>query len=140
MLAAVFTLSALSYGVVVHTVSPVLLLASFVLFELCVGVYLPAMGMLKGKVVPEACRSMLYNTFRVPLNALVVLALLTDIPVRVGFAMTTGILLVCLLLVLQPAFGIAKAKKACVGRDVRDVDMESLGNRAWDRGGWAGMF
>ena len=40
MLAAVFTLSALSYGVAVHTVSPVLLLASFVLFELCVGVYL----------------------------------------------------------------------------------------------------
>lgn len=52
------------------------LLTQFILFEICVGLYFPAAGTLKGRVVPETCRATLYNIFRVPLNVVVVLALL----------------------------------------------------------------
>jgi MFS transporter, MFS domain-containing protein family, molybdate-anion transporter len=61
LLTAVFALSAASHSVAVFTTSPVLLLASFVLFELCVGVYLPTMGMLKSKV--RILKSPLYSVF-----------------------------------------------------------------------------
>jgi len=86
------------------------------------------------KVVPETCRSMLYNLFRVPLNALVVLALLTDIPVRIGFAMTTAMLLVCVWLLRRPVYGIAQARKAQGVRDEWGVDVEGLGKQALECG------
>jgi len=60
--------------------------------------YFPVMGMMKGKIVPESCRSTLYNFFRVPLNLIVVLCLLFDIPVRFGFLMTAAMLGSCVYL------------------------------------------
>jgi len=69
-----------------------------VLFEVTVGLYFPCMGMMKGKIVPESCRSTLYNFFRVPLNLIVVLCLVFDIPVRFGFLMTAAMLGGCVYL------------------------------------------
>jgi len=52
------------------------LTVSFCLFEVCCGVYFPCIGMLRGLVIPEQTRSAIMNFFRVPLNILVVFALL----------------------------------------------------------------
>lgn len=41
---------------------------SFLLFEICVGMYFPAMGSLRLRVIPDAYRYPITNWFRVPLN------------------------------------------------------------------------
>jgi len=68
------------------------LLMAFTIFEMCVGLYFPVIGIIKSKVVPESCRSTLYNYFRIPLNVIVCGALLINLPVKVGFALTTMML------------------------------------------------
>lgn len=40
----------------------------FIVFEFCVGVYIPVIGYLKGRVVPEEYRASVSNWFRVPMN------------------------------------------------------------------------
>jgi len=67
-----------------------LLLGSFLLFEICCGIYFPCMGTLRGKYVPEATRSAVMNFFRIPLNALVVLVL-----VKVGSLDNSTVFLIC---------------------------------------------
>lgn len=49
---------------------------AFLLFEFCVGVYFPTIGMAKSSVVPESTRTTIYNLYRVPLNAVVIALLL----------------------------------------------------------------
>jgi hypothetical protein len=41
---------------------------AFLIFEFCVGVYFPAMGYLRLRVIPDAYRYPITNWFRVPLN------------------------------------------------------------------------
>jgi len=52
--------------------------ASFLVFEFSVGVYFPSIGIVKSEVVPEHVRSTMYNIYRVPLNAVVMCLLLTN--------------------------------------------------------------
>lgn len=40
----------------------------FIIYEFCVGVYIPVIGYLKGRVVPEEYRASVSNWFRVPMN------------------------------------------------------------------------
>jgi len=75
-------------------VSIPLVFAGFLVFEACVGMYFPAMGTLKSKEVPEAARAGVYNAFRVPLNAVVVVLLLTHLSLRWSFAVCCGLLVV----------------------------------------------
>ena len=63
----------------------VLALVAFLLFEGVVGCYFPALGTLKSKIVPDAQRSTIYNIFRVPLNVLVLLVLLSKLPTQTVF-------------------------------------------------------
>lgn len=49
----------------------------FCVFEVCCGLYYPAMASLKGKLVEDGARASVYGILRVPLNAFVVLALST---------------------------------------------------------------
>lgn len=51
-------------------------LLAFCGFEVCVGVYFPAMGFLRAKYIPEEVRATVVNIFRVPLNLFVVAVLL----------------------------------------------------------------
>jgi len=74
------------------TMLPVLLWA-FNLFECCVGFYFPVISVVKSEVVPEEIRALAYNIYRVPLNALVVVVLLVDIPLRTSFFITVAMLL-----------------------------------------------
>jgi hypothetical protein len=48
----------------------------FLIFEISVGVFYPAYGVIKSEKVPEEIRSSVMNIFRIPLNAFVVLILL----------------------------------------------------------------
>lgn len=48
----------------------------FCLFEACVGLYWPCVGLLRGQVVPDAVRARVYAWLRVPLNVFVVVSLL----------------------------------------------------------------
>jgi hypothetical protein len=47
----------------------------FCVFEVCCGIYYPAMGSLKSKLIEDGMRASVYTILRVPLNAFVVLAL-----------------------------------------------------------------
>ena len=47
----------------------------FCAFEACVGMYFPAAGTLKGKVIDDSIRAQVYGILRVPLNIFVVLSL-----------------------------------------------------------------
>ena len=48
---------------------------AFCLFELCVGMYFPSMGCLKGQIVGDGERGKVYGLLRLPLNIFVVLSL-----------------------------------------------------------------
>lgn len=48
----------------------------FCCFEAAVGAYFPALGVVKGAIVPDGVRSQVYAALRVPLNAFVVISLL----------------------------------------------------------------
>mmetsp|Transcript_37377 Transcript_37377/g.42721 ORF Transcript_37377/g.42721 Transcript_37377/m.42721 type:complete len:562 (+) Transcript_37377:59-1744(+) len=48
------------------------LMASFFVFEACVGMYFPSIGTLRSKYVPDSHRSIIMNLFGIPLNILVV--------------------------------------------------------------------
>lgn len=58
---------------------------SFLAFEVCVGIYWPAMGTIKGMNVPDSQRSAIYNIFRVPLNAIVLFVLKNDVAPQTTF-------------------------------------------------------
>jgi len=96
----VFAVSAVALAVPMFTSSPPLLMVAFAAFEGCVGVYWPVIGTLKGIYVPEAQRSAIYNVFRVPLNAivLVVLLFLSDINNNVACLSCAGLMVIGLLL------------------------------------------
>ena len=54
-----------------HTVR----LASFCVFEVCVGLFWPSLGYLRARYVSEECRATTLSLFRVPLNVIVVVVL-----------------------------------------------------------------
>mmetsp|Transcript_54817 Transcript_54817/g.155958 ORF Transcript_54817/g.155958 Transcript_54817/m.155958 type:complete len:476 (-) Transcript_54817:44-1471(-) len=66
-------------AIVAHHGKLALTFCSFIVFEFCVGLYFPAIGLVKSEVVPERVRATMYNIYRVPLNAVVVALLLTNI-------------------------------------------------------------
>ena len=48
------------------------IIASFMLVEFCVGMFMPIAGTLRSKYVPDALQGGILNIFRLPLNAIVV--------------------------------------------------------------------
>mmetsp|Transcript_106223 Transcript_106223/g.193345 ORF Transcript_106223/g.193345 Transcript_106223/m.193345 type:complete len:489 (-) Transcript_106223:67-1533(-) len=70
---------------------------AFLVFEMCVGLYFPMMGTLKGKLVPEESRTAIYNVYRLPLNIIVVLALVGKLDIQIAFGFTSVMLLVAAL-------------------------------------------
>ena len=49
-----------------------IILASFMVIEICVGLFMPVAGTLRSKYVPDALQGGILNIFRLPLNAVVV--------------------------------------------------------------------
>ena len=67
---------------------------SFVVFEVCVGIFWPSMGTMRGRYVPESARSTLMNFFRIPLNLIVVLILLKNLSLDLIFQFCVGFLII----------------------------------------------
>jgi fucose permease len=91
-------LAASCHAVVLLGGTPEVNFYAFLVFELCVGMYFPSVGTLKGKLVPEECRSAVYNLYRLPLNAIVVCALIFKISTAASFLVTTVLLVVACVL------------------------------------------
>jgi len=66
--------------------------AAFCLFEFCVGVYFPSVGILKSELVPERVRGTVYNLYRVPLNVVVVAALLAELSTAQVYGLCAALL------------------------------------------------
>ena len=62
------------------------------IFELCVGMYFPIMGTMKGGIVPEDKRAAIYNLYRIPLNLIVVLSLLIGLKPFFAFTINATML------------------------------------------------
>lgn len=67
---------------------------AFLVFELCCGLYFPAIGTLKAEAVPEANRSTIYNLFRAPMNMIVVAVLLINPSLEATFTLIASQLFV----------------------------------------------
>merc|ERR1719378_1845683 len=86
------------------------------LFEFCVGLYFPSVGVLKSEVVPEHIRGTMYNIYRVPLNCVVVALLLSHVSMVRCFVLCASLLTIALFCVLgisatRDAAGTAAAMK-----------------------------
>lgn len=81
---------------------------AFLIFEFCCGLYFPTIGVLKSEVVPEHVRTTMYNFYRIPLNAVVVGLLLSNISMIRVFILC-GVLLSCAL--ASMAFLTARPKE-----------------------------
>merc|ERR1719203_2725750 len=81
--------------------SSTLTYVSMCIFEISVGVYFPSMGTMKSAIVPEGQRSAIYNLYRVPLNFIVVLTLVTHLTITQSFAMCVTMLGVGVVLQIE---------------------------------------
>lgn len=77
---------------------------SFLAFEFCCGIYFPTAGVIKSEVVPERVRGTMYNIYRVPLNAVVVVLLLSDISLVRCFGVCATLLSVALVAAIAIGF------------------------------------
>mmetsp|Transcript_83869 Transcript_83869/g.175457 ORF Transcript_83869/g.175457 Transcript_83869/m.175457 type:complete len:501 (-) Transcript_83869:116-1618(-) len=69
----------------------------FLLFEGLVGAYFPSVARVKSEVVPEHVRGTIYSLYRVPLNAVVVVLLLSDLSLIRCFSFCATLMLLSLL-------------------------------------------
>ncbi|VDK30215.1 unnamed protein product [Gongylonema pulchrum] len=73
---------------------------AFVVFEICVGIFWPAMGFMRGIYIPESTRATIMNFCRVPLNSIVIFLLLQNLPQQAIF-LCCVLFLVCAAAVQQ---------------------------------------
>ncbi|CAE8694307.1 unnamed protein product [Polarella glacialis] len=117
----VFLVAAAALTVPVFSTSLWPVLLSFIVFETCVGIFFPCLGLLRSKVIPDSIQGSVMNIFRVPLNILVVVGTkLTDIyPTQTVFS----IIIIWLLLgaafqvVLVMAMGEKEGEKTTPKKD-----------------------
>jgi multisubunit Na+/H+ antiporter MnhC subunit len=98
---AVFAVASASMLAVALSTSDTVTFVSMNMFEMCVGMYFPTMGTLKSTIVPEHSRSAIYNLYRIPLNAIVLTSLLTDLSVTTSFYACSVMLATAALLQLK---------------------------------------
>mmetsp|Transcript_155056 Transcript_155056/g.269980 ORF Transcript_155056/g.269980 Transcript_155056/m.269980 type:complete len:482 (-) Transcript_155056:58-1503(-) len=75
--------------------------AAFMIFEFCCGLYFPSIGVLKSEIVPEHIRATVYNIYRVPLNGVVVVLLLTNISMVKCFTLCSSLLALALFSIVS---------------------------------------
>jgi len=69
------------------------------LFEFSIGMYFPAMSLVKSQIVQEECRATLYNIFRMPMNGIVVVVCWWGMQLHSIFALLNAMLLCALCMV-----------------------------------------
>jgi len=97
----IFGLASSAFLMVVYSGSATSTFLAMNLFEMCVGMYFPSMGTMKGMIVPEDKRAAIYNLFRIPLNFIVLISLLTDLTPRVSFTLCGVMMVVATLLQMK---------------------------------------
>ena len=88
----VFGIGSVAMAIVALEISDSVSFVGMNLFEVCVGMYFPIMGTMKGGIVPEDQRAAIYNLYRIPLNFIVLFSLLTDLTPRVSFILNATML------------------------------------------------
>ena len=91
-LKACLVLATVAHSVVLVAESARTKYLAFLLFEVAVGMYFPAAGTTKARLVPDRQRASIYSLFRVPLNVIVVGTLLGGLGVTAAFFLTTALL------------------------------------------------
>ena len=91
-LKACLVLATVAHSVVLVAESARTKYLAFLLFEVAVGMYFPAAGTTKARLVPDRLRASIYSLFRVPLNVIVVGTLLGGLGVTAAFFLTTALL------------------------------------------------
>lgn len=81
------------YTPVIFPNDTVIVFGSFVVFEVCVGLFWPSLGFMRGIYVPETTRATTMNFFRFPLNLIVVGILLQNLNMAVIFQCCVAFLL-----------------------------------------------
>jgi hypothetical protein len=97
----VFGVAAFAFLMVVYSGGATTTFLAMNLFEVCVGMYFPSMGTMKGMIVPENKRAAIYNLFRIPLNFIVLFSLLTDLTPRVSFILCGSMMIVATVLQMK---------------------------------------
>ena len=87
MAVGVFAVAAVSMALVALGTTDTVKFIGMLIFEMCVGMYFPLMGTMKGAIVPEDKRAAIYNLFRIPLNFIVLFSLLTDLTPAMSFTL-----------------------------------------------------
>jgi MFS family permease len=72
-MAMFFPACILGYPGMANTWNLQLVLASFIIMECCVGLFMPVQGTMRSKYVPDQLQGAILNIFRLPLNIIVVL-------------------------------------------------------------------
>jgi hypothetical protein len=88
----IFAVAAMAMGIVGLSISDTVSFLGMNLFEVCVGMYFPIMGTMKGGIVPEDKRAAIYNLYRIPLNFIVLFSLLTDLTPTFSFMLNATML------------------------------------------------
>jgi MFS transporter, MFS domain-containing protein family, molybdate-anion transporter len=89
---AVFAVGSIAMTMVGLASSDTIAFLGMNIFEMCVGLYFPSMGTMKGGIVPEDQRAAIYNLYRIPLNFIVLFSLLTDITPHLSFTLNACML------------------------------------------------
>merc|ERR1719272_1760269 len=84
---------------------------AFLIFEFCCGLYFPSIGVLKSEVVPENVRTTMYNIYRIPLNAVVVVLLLSNISMIQCFIFCAVLLTAALVATMFVSWSVPKNNK-----------------------------
>ena len=117
----VFFVASIAMGCVAFAPSGDLAFTALNLFEMCVGVYFPVMGTMKGGIVPEDKRAAIYNLYRIPLNFIVLFSLLTDLTPSQSFALN------CAMLALATVLQIILMKRRLAGSDLQQEKPMKVG-------------
>ena len=97
----VFGVATCAFFMVIYAGSATSTFLAMNLFEMCVGMYFPSMGTMKGMIVPEDKRAAIYNLFRIPLNFIVLFSLLTDLTPHVSFILCCTMMAVATVLQMK---------------------------------------
>ena len=78
---------------------------SFILHPVSFPASYPAMGTVKGAIVPEDQRAAIYNVFRFPLNLFMLVFLVGDFSTESSFTANAALLMVACVLQIRLAWG-----------------------------------
>lgn len=95
--------AALALAVPIYSTSVIHRLIAFTIFEVCCGLYFPAIGVTKSKHFPESVRSTITNIFRVALNGIVVSILLNIRAFSTNTIFTFAVCLASMAMIAQNA-------------------------------------